>query len=280
MTISPAHKKLACFIFKLAIYNFYSLYRDCSGANVSSLVGADFCDRPDLEDMLKRANSDRVKCIYNPGPSKRIRFSYSCQSSFPSHESLDSLSTIYSTIDFGFALNTEWKSRDPGLGEHPSGLQYNSGYGVNFWGGGRLRSAGVVWEINQNQAFRIPSIQRVDGSGQVLEERQMMVSSVLFCRELMGPGDCRDNPLRGARRSAKIFVDGIEVFARSGYLCFKSFNSHMFWQVAYGSHIEDTSPAPPINGISATNADRFFALQSNIRYCDIFLKLLLLSSHF
>ena len=268
LTIQPAHNNLACFVFRLAIHNFHSLYRDCSGANVSSLVGADFCDRPDLKDMLRHANSDRVKCIYNPGPSKRIRFSYSCQSSLPSHESLHQLRTIYSVFDFGFSANTEWNSAQREF------LQYDPpGHS------GHYLSSGVYWEINQNQAFRIPAI-RLVSNGQVREEHQMMVSSVLFCRELMNPGDCRDNPLRGARRSARIFVDGIEVLHNRECLCFNSCNSHMLWQVAYGSHFEDTTPGPPKNGMSATEADRSPALQSNIRYCDIFLKLLLLSSHF
>jgi len=85
----------------------------------------------------------------------------------------------------------------------------------------------------------------------------------------MNPGDCRDNPLRGARRSARIFVDGIEVLHNRECLCFNSCNSHMLWQVAYGSHFEDTTPGPPKNGMSATEADRSPALQSNIRYCDV-----------
>ncbi len=155
--------------------------RDCTGPNVSTLVGVDFCDRDDVQMMLNYSNSDLVKCVHNPGLRKRIRLSPSCQSSLPSSKLTDVFENLYGNVPGIISISPE-----PTGGCHASGC---------------------VWILEQGESFRIPRIQYPG-----LASTQMIkVGSILFCRELWPHNECRDSPLRGATRIAKIFVDGIEV---------------------------------------------------------------------
>jgi hypothetical protein len=160
--------------------------RNCTGPNVSTLVGVDFCDRDDVQMMLNDSNSDMVKCVYNPGLQKRIRLSLSCQSSLPSSKLTDVFENVIK-----FPPNVD-------VSPQPTGGCFESG---------------CIWIIEPGTSFRIPSIQYPGH-----ENKQMIkVGSILFCRELWPHNECRDNPLRGATRIAKIFIDGIEV--RSINIC-------------------------------------------------------------
>lgn len=109
-------------------------HRDCTGPNVTTVVGVDFCDRSDIQNMLNESNSDRVKCVYNPGNRKRVRFAHACQSSTPSHVSLDQRKHIYSG-------EPEWDDKlwnfDPPGGCHGC-------------------KSGAHWLINAGQKFRLP----------------------------------------------------------------------------------------------------------------------------
>jgi hypothetical protein len=148
---------------------------------VTTLVGADFCDRHDVQAMLKESGSDIVKCIYNPGPQKKIRLSHSCQSSIPSEVIYHLFTSVY-----GY-LGDEYEYIPSGSWPYPSG---------------------TYWIIDQHQAFPIPRIRKISNHQETVIPK---VSSILFCRALWPHGECRDSPVRGARRIAKIFIDDVEV---------------------------------------------------------------------
>ncbi len=158
-------------------------------------MGADFCDRDDVQRMLNESNSDAVKCIYNPGPSKRIRLSSACQSSLPSQVLVDVFEFIY------------------GKDEAPAGYEVYPSYVGRF-------PSGAYWIVEQNQALRVPVIRSASDHQQAFH---LKVSSVLFCRVLWPHGECRDTPLRGASRMAKMFIDGIEVRLQPNFCFITSF---------------------------------------------------------
>jgi hypothetical protein len=140
--------------------------------------------------MLNRSSSDHVKCVFNPGNAKRVRFAHACQSSTPSHVSLDQLKNIYSgTPELDGKL---WNFDPPG-----------TCHGCK---------SGAHWTIMPGERFRLPILR----NGTSVYD--MKISAILFCQTLMGGdpmlwgnGECTVHPLRGATRLAKIYVDGIEV---------------------------------------------------------------------
>lgn len=148
--------------------------------------------------MLEESNSDGVKCIYNPGNTKRVRFGYACQSSTPSHVSMDQRKTIYSA--------------PPILDRHYEYKWSKQGTCVGC-------KTGAHWTINQGDIFQLPKNHEMGYDGEVQKVFEMKFSAVLYCRTLWelgemgnwGTGECTDHPLRGASRVAKIYIDGVEV---------------------------------------------------------------------
>jgi hypothetical protein len=172
-------------------------FRDCTGPNVSTLVGADFCDREDVQKMLNQSGSDRVKCIYNPGPSKNIRISRACDSSSPGvvNQYKSVIQNLFSETQLRNIVHPNWTYfprpvGDSDFNHHPIVHSY--------------------WTIGQGQNMTLPVVH--DLNGNVMFHPR--ANAILYCRTLL-QHSCLDHPLRSATRTAKIFIDGVEV-----YLCF------------------------------------------------------------
>ena len=120
--------------------------------------------------MLHSVNSDRIKCLFNPGSSKRVRFGFSCHATGPPAE-------LYSMIHAP-SVNTTYSYSPPFDGDN----WYTIGAGHNF---------------------TVPSIHI---PGQV--PTVMNILSILFCRNLNGQNECDDVPIRGATRVASAYIDG------------------------------------------------------------------------
>jgi hypothetical protein len=182
--------KFSCFI-RFISHLAYFFVRNCTGPNVTTLVGSDFCDRSDVQKMLNETNSDLVKCIYNPGNSKIIRFSSVCHSSVPS----DHMNLLEQGL----------------IGTEP--ISPNLLMTANFFPSPDFLNpmSGAVWTIQPGEHFRVPVLKDTS-TGDIIHS--FRVNSVLFCRVMKITGmvnSCVDNPLRSATRIAKILVDGIEV---------------------------------------------------------------------
>ncbi len=174
--------------------------RTCTGPNVSTLVGADLCDRDDVQKMLNETGSDSIRCIFNPGAAKRIRLSTSCHSSLPTG--------VANNVEQGYFRANE-------IGEHS--LLYNpppDGIDARY---------GSFWTIPHNQSMPVPV---VTAQGNVIGRQRL--NAILYCRTLeQSSQKCIDNPLRSATRTAKIFIDGVQVSV--AYL----FLSWRFMQIYY-----------------------------------------------
>ena len=177
-----------------------SRFRDCTGPNVSTLVGTDFCDRDDVQKMLTQSGSDRVKCIYNPGPSKNIRISRACDSSSPG------VVDQYKSVVASLFSETQLKVVHPNWVFHP---RPDGDSNINIHS--IMHS---YWTIGQGQNMRLPVVH--NGSGSVMLYPR--ANAILYCRVLFDH-NCVDHPLRGASRTAKIFIDGAEVNMHFVYLC-------------------------------------------------------------
>lgn len=186
-------------------FSFDLFLRDCTGPNVTTLLGADFCDRSDVQKMLNESNSDKVKCIYNPGLPKRIRFSTICHSSLPSpHADWHKRHFLIGAQEYGKGLHEHYL-RTGYFSPNPDSLP-------DF-------EHGAFWTIGQEATFRVPVLKDRDTDAVI---HNFTMNSVLFCRNLkkimmFDTGQthfaCIDNPLRSATRTARIFLDGIQVCA-------------------------------------------------------------------
>lgn len=172
-------------LFKLIILKINRIIcRTCTGPNVSTLVGTDFCDRDDVQKMLNKTGSDSIRCIYNPGATKRIRLSRSCHSSLPTG--------VANNVEQGYFRASE-------IGAH--GLLYDpppDGDDARY---------GSYWTIPHDQTLRVPVM---TSQGNVAGPQRL--NAILYCRTLeQSSHKCIDNPLRSATRTAKIFIDGVQV---------------------------------------------------------------------
>ncbi len=169
----------------------------------------DFCDRPDIQKMLNESNSDQVKCVFNPGDAKRVRFTHACQSSTPSHVPLEQRKNIYRE-------HPEWDWKLWNFDPPATCIGCKSG---------------AHWTINPGERYRLPILRERYGEPYVYNVK---ISGILYCRDIWtggeyanwGDGECTDHPLRGASRLAKIYVDGTEVLFTSHAECV-CFNSHI-----------------------------------------------------
>ena len=167
------------------------LRRDCSGPNVTTSVGVDFCDRLDVQQMLNASGSDFVRCIYNPGPAKHIRLSKSCHSSQPTNVANNVEHRYLKTHDLlGYVMDPAPDGDNPRFGS--------------------------FWTLGSNQTMRLPVVHIGPQ-----ETMPLRVSAILYCRNLeQSSFKCLDNPLKDATRRAKIFIDGIEVRFKPLIICF------------------------------------------------------------
>ncbi len=166
--------------------------------------------------MLNETGSDLIRCIYNPGAEKRIRLSSGCHSSLPTG--------VANNVEKGY-----FKSSDIS----PYGLSYDPAPN------GDDPRYGSYWTIAQGQAMPVPAI---TAGGSVIARHRL--NAILYCRTLEhGSQKCIDNPLRSATRTAKIFIDGVQVSALEFGLMFVAFNVN---QVASASHVDNTSKIDPV----------------------------------
>jgi hypothetical protein len=134
--------------------------------------------------MLNETGSDLIKCIYNPGASKRIRFSSACHSSLPTN--------VANNVEHGLFKDSNILSF--GLSYHPPPDGSNERYGS-------------YWTIGQGQIMNVPVL---SAGNQVVGSQRL--NAILYCRTLEhGSQKCIDNPLRSATRTVKIFIDGVQV---------------------------------------------------------------------
>lgn len=132
--------------------------------------------------MLNASGSDFVRCIYNPGPAKHIRLSRSCHSSLPTN--------VANNVEHSYFKTHELEGHvfDPA----PDGDD---------------QRYGSYWTIGSNQTMRLP-VKHLGPQTSI----PLRVNAILYCRNIeQSSFKCVDNPLRGATRRAKIYIDGIEV---------------------------------------------------------------------
>jgi hypothetical protein len=153
-----------------------------------------------VEKMLNETGSELIRCVYNPGATKRIRFSSACHSSLPTG--------IANNIERGFFRASEIQSY---------GLSYNpppDGDDARY---------GSYWTIGQGQILTVPVI---SSGGSVIGSQRL--NAILYCRTLEpGSQKCVDNPLRSSTRTAKIFIDGLQVSFADRFILMEIIHHHL-----------------------------------------------------
>jgi hypothetical protein len=160
--------------------------------------------------MLNETGKDLIQCIYNPGASKRIRFSSACHSSLPT--------SVANNVEHGILKDSNIRGYE--LSYHPPPDGSDDRYGS-------------YWTIGQGQIMNVPVI---SAGGQVVGRQRL--NAILHCRTLEpGSHKCIDNPLRSATRTAKIYIDGVQVSVIE--LCSNCVNST---SIRWRQHHTSTTP--------------------------------------